>query len=126
MLYTNASNLMKPQHACKNPVKLTRASGNGAMQCAWSVAAIEHGDVVLCSGNIRDEPGAVVCRVSASFIRFGTFQLPASREEFHNIPRLADYVIRHHYPQFEGACLQVAMTATACSGQALQYEPTYM
>ena len=44
--------------------------------------------VGACSGNIRDEPGAVVCRVSASFIRFGTFQLPASREEFHNIPRL--------------------------------------
>ena len=58
-----------------------------------------------CSGNIRDEPGAVVCRVSASFIRFGTFQLPASREEFLNIPRLADYVIRHHYPQFQGAHL---------------------
>ena len=52
----------------------------------------------------------MVCRVSASFIRFGTFQLPASREEFHNIPRLADYVIRHHYPQFEGArtCRAVA------------------
>ncbi len=59
----------------------------------------------ICSGNIRDEPGAVVCRVSASFIRFGTFQLPASREEFHNIPRLADYVIRHHYPQFQGTHL---------------------
>ena len=70
----------------------------------------------LHSGNIRDEPGAVVCRVSGSFIRFGTFQLPASREEFHNIPRLADYVIRHHYPQFEGALLDaVAIHSCAAS-----------
>ena len=71
-----------------------------------------------CSGNIRDEPGAVVCRMSASFIRFGTFQLPASREEFHNIPRLADYVIRHHYPQFEGtghtATMALAHGAARC------------
>jgi uncharacterized protein YdiU (UPF0061 family) len=45
------------------------------------------------------EPGAVVCRVSPSFVRFGTFQLPASRggEETALVKTLADYVIRHHY-----------------------------
>lgn len=31
------------------------------------------------NGNARLEPGAVVCRVAPSFMRFGTFQLPASR-----------------------------------------------
>ena len=51
---------------------------------------------------MRDEPGAVVCRVSPAFIRFGTFQLPASREETHLVPVLADYVIKHHYPHLEG------------------------
>ena len=31
------------------------------------------------NGNAKLEPGAVVCRVAKSFIRFGTFQLPATR-----------------------------------------------
>jgi uncharacterized protein YdiU (UPF0061 family) len=29
-------------------------------------------------GHPRDEPGAIVCRVAPSFIRFGNFELPAS------------------------------------------------
>lgn len=31
------------------------------------------------NGNARLEPGAVVCRVSKSFVRFGSFQLPVTR-----------------------------------------------
>jgi hypothetical protein len=31
------------------------------------------------NGNVKIEPGAVVCRVAPSFVRFGTFQLPVSR-----------------------------------------------
>lgn len=31
------------------------------------------------NGNVKLEPGAVVCRLSPSFVRFGTFQLPISR-----------------------------------------------
>lgn len=31
------------------------------------------------NGNAKLEPGAVVCRVARSFVRFGTFQLPATR-----------------------------------------------
>ncbi|KAG1437132.1 hypothetical protein G6F55_014115 [Rhizopus delemar] len=30
-------------------------------------------------GHPRAEPGAIVCRVSPSFLRFGSFELPASR-----------------------------------------------
>lgn len=53
------------------------------------------------NGNARLEPGAVVCRVARSFIRFGTFQLPASRGEDQApmVRQLADYVIRHFYPE---------------------------
>ena len=53
------------------------------------------------NGNQREEPGAVVCRVARSFIRFGTFQLPVSRGD-NQIPLatvLADYVIKHFYPE---------------------------
>ena len=50
------------------------------------------------------EPGAVVCRVSPCWVRFGTFQLPASRGDVQllMVKHLADYVIRHHYPHLEG------------------------
>ena len=45
-------------------------------------------------GNPAPEPGAVVCRVAPSFVRFGNFQIleEALRRQ------LADYVIRHHFP----------------------------
>src|SRR3954470_22280921 len=36
---------------------------------------------MLYDGNARMEPGAVVCRVAPSFMRFGNFQLPASRND---------------------------------------------
>lgn len=55
------------------------------------------------NGNIRDEPGAVVCRVAPCLIRFGTFQLPASRGENHLVTKIADYLIKHHYPHLEGS-----------------------
>lgn len=52
------------------------------------------------NGNVKDEPGAVVCRVSPSFVRFGSFQLPVSRgsDEVHLTKALADYVIKYHFP----------------------------
>ena len=50
-------------------------------------------------GNQKYEPGAVVCRVARSFVRFGSFELPASRGEEALIRQLADHVIRRHYPE---------------------------
>lgn len=43
------------------------------------------------------EPGAVVTRVSRCFVRFGSFELPASRGEKELAKQLADFVIRTHY-----------------------------
>ena len=48
-------------------------------------------------GNPEPEPGAVVCRVAPSFVRFGNFQIHAAHEELDALKRLADYVIREHY-----------------------------
>lgn len=53
-------------------------------------------------GRAKLEPGAIVCRVARCFIRFGTFQLPASRSEDANVALLADYTIKHHYPHLQG------------------------
>lgn len=44
-----------------------------------------------------------MCRVAHSWIRFGSFQLPASLEEKGFVKQLADYVIKHHYSSLEGA-----------------------
>jgi uncharacterized protein YdiU (UPF0061 family) len=49
-------------------------------------------------GNPEPEPGAVVCRVAPSFLRFGNFQIHAAHEEEELLKRLADYVAAHHYP----------------------------
>ncbi|KAL3155471.1 hypothetical protein ABBQ38_011026 [Trebouxia sp. C0009 RCD-2024] len=53
-------------------------------------------------GRIKAEPGAVVCRVAHSWIRFGSFQLPAALEEEGFAKQLADYVIKHHYTAIQG------------------------
>ncbi|XP_022874510.1 uncharacterized protein LOC111393282 [Olea europaea var. sylvestris] len=52
-------------------------------------------------GNPKDEPGAIVCRVSQSFLRFGSYQIHASREDLDLVRTLADYTIRHHFPHLE-------------------------
>jgi uncharacterized protein YdiU (UPF0061 family) len=40
--------------------------------------------------------------VARCFIRFGTFQLPASRGEDALVAQLTDYTIKHHYPHLAG------------------------
>jgi len=49
-------------------------------------------------GHVRKEPGAIVCRVAPSFIRFGHFQLPAARNNFPLLKELIDYCIRVDFP----------------------------
>ncbi|MGH8720890.1 MAG: protein adenylyltransferase SelO, partial [Burkholderiales bacterium] len=49
-------------------------------------------------GNPEPEPGAVVCRVAPSFLRFGNFEIHAANGEEELLKRLLDYVIRHFYP----------------------------
>jgi uncharacterized protein YdiU (UPF0061 family) len=50
-------------------------------------------------GHPRAEPGAVVCRVAPSFIRFGHFELPASRGEVPLLQQLADFCIARDFPE---------------------------
>ena len=49
-------------------------------------------------GNPKAEPGAVVCRVAPTFVRFGNFEILAAQKEFDLLKQLADYVIRTHVP----------------------------
>lgn len=57
---------------------------------------------MLYDGNADYEKGAIVCRVAPSFIRFGNFEIFASRQDTETLKTLVDYTIRHFYPQHEG------------------------
>ena len=50
-------------------------------------------------GHPQAEPGAIVCRVAPSFVRFGNFEILAAHEELEPLRRLADYVIGEHFPE---------------------------
>lgn len=54
---------------------------------------------MLYDGHRAAEPGAVVCRVAPSFVRFGTFQLPASRGELDMLRALTEFTIRNDFPE---------------------------
>jgi uncharacterized protein YdiU (UPF0061 family) len=66
-------------------------------------------------GHPAPEPGAVVCRVSPSFVRFGNFQIHAAHHEIEPLRRLADYVIREFFPGhtyislYQEVCRRTAM-----------------
>ncbi len=67
-------------------------------------------------GNPRPEPGAVVCRVAPSFVRFGNFQILAAAKETETLRRLADYTMREHFVElqtyesfFEEVCRRTAL-----------------
>lgn len=67
-----------------------------------ALSLIATGDGVLrdmfYDGNARIEPGAIVCRVAESFIRFGHFEIFAQRNDTHTLRLLADFTLRHHFP----------------------------
>ncbi|PZX94278.1 YdiU family protein [Flavobacterium aquariorum] len=56
---------------------------------------------VLYNGNPAYEKGAIVCRVAPSFIRFGNFELFASRKDHATLQLLADYSIKHHFSEIK-------------------------
>ena len=56
---------------------------------------------MLYNGNPAYEKGAIVCRVAPSFIRFGNFELFASRKDHTTLQLLTDYTIKHHFPDIK-------------------------
>ena len=51
-------------------------------------------------GHPRPEPGAIVCRVAPSFLRFGHFELPASRGDIGLLQQMVDFCVDTEFPQF--------------------------
>ena len=68
-----------------------------------ALSVVTTGDEVVrdmfYDGNPRQEPGAIVCRVSPTFIRFGNFEIFAAREELDVLKALLDYTIEFHFPE---------------------------
>ena len=74
-------------------------------------------------GRPEAEPGAIVCRVAPSFVRFGNFEIHAAHGEHEVLRQLADHVITSHYPElgapsndtylafFEEVCRRTAVLA---------------
>ena len=71
---------------------------------ALSLVATGDGVVrdMFYDGNPQVEPGAIVCRVAPSFIRFGNFELPASRGDIGLLEQLVDFTIARDYPELHG------------------------
>jgi len=53
---------------------------------------------MLYDGHPAPEQGAVVCRVAPSFVRFGSFELPASRGDLDLLTAMVDHTIRRFFP----------------------------
>jgi len=51
-------------------------------------------------GNVKPERGAVLTRLAPSFIRFGNFELFAYYNDLETLRKLADYCIKHYFPEF--------------------------
>ena len=49
------------------------------------------------------EPGAIVCRVAPSFLRFGHFELPAARGDVALLRQLVDFCIARDFPHLDGS-----------------------
>ncbi|MFS8138118.1 MAG: protein adenylyltransferase SelO [Thermomonas sp.] len=67
-----------------------------------ALSLVATGDAVVrdmfYDGHARPEPGAVVCRVAPSFLRFGHFELPARRGDVDLLRQLADFCITRDFP----------------------------
>ncbi len=71
-------------------------------------------------GNPRAEPGAIVCRMAPSFLRFGNFEIFAARDDLGTLEQLATYLLRHHYPELgEGERGVVALFEEICRRTAV-------
>jgi len=67
-----------------------------------ALSLVGTGDAVMrdmfYNGHERPEPGAIVCRVARSFLRFGSYQIHTSRGDTETLKTLLQYTFDHHFP----------------------------
>jgi uncharacterized protein YdiU (UPF0061 family) len=52
---------------------------------------------LLYDGHPEYEPGAVVCRVAPTFLRFGSYEIHSSRDDHATLKKLVDFTLEHHF-----------------------------
>jgi uncharacterized protein YdiU (UPF0061 family) len=71
-----------------------------------ALSLVTTGDPVLrdmfYDGRAAYEPGAIVMRVAPTFLRFGSFEMPAARGEIENLKKLVNWTIDRYYPHHQG------------------------
>jgi len=72
---------------------------------------------MLYNGNPAYEPGAIVCRVAPSFIRFGNFELFAARKDISNLKLLADFTLTTYYPELGSPSAETYLNMFAAIAQ---------
>ncbi|MCY4095466.1 MAG: YdiU family protein [Gammaproteobacteria bacterium] len=70
-----------------------------------ALSLVATGDAVirdmLYDGHPAPEPGAIVCRVAPSFVRFGNFEICAAQRDVEMLKQLADYTISSEFPNLK-------------------------
>ncbi len=71
-----------------------------------ALSLVGTGDAVVrdmfYDGRPQREPGAIVCRVAPSFIRFGNFELPSARGDNALLRQWVDFTIARDFPELVG------------------------
>jgi serine/tyrosine/threonine adenylyltransferase len=55
---------------------------------------------MLYDGHPADEPGAIVCRVAPTFLRFGSYEIHTSRDDHATLRKLVELTLAQFYPQY--------------------------
>ncbi|WP_338338231.1 protein adenylyltransferase SelO [Xanthomonas citri pv. bilvae] len=90
-----------------------------------ALSLVGTGDAVVrdmfYDGHPQREPGAIVCRVAPSFIRFGNFELPSARGDIALLRQWVDFTIAHDFPALAGAgeALYAGWFAQVCERTAV-------
>ena len=53
---------------------------------------------IMYDGNPEMEKGAIVARVSPTFLRFGNFEIFAARDDLETLKTLTDFTLRNYFP----------------------------
>jgi len=72
-----------------------------------ALSLVATGDAVVrdmfYDGHPTPEPGAVVCRVAPSFLRFGHYEILAANDETALLDRLIDFTLARDFPHIDGS-----------------------
>jgi serine/tyrosine/threonine adenylyltransferase len=71
------------------------------------------------TGDRRMEPGAIVCRVAPSFLRFGHFELPSARGDVELLRALLDFCIARDFAHLDGTNRHADFFADVCMRTAV-------